>query len=155
MGGDDGTHVANLLDLLEARGHQRVEAAEMVREREGRRLPHVADAEREQEAGERRLLAPLECRDEIGRRLRAHALEAGQLLFAQGVQVGRRRDATRIDQLLDDLVAETLDVHGAARREVAQRLASLGLADEPARAAGHRLAFRTSHVRGADGAARR
>ena len=53
---------------------ERLEPAEVRRERERRRLTDVADAEREQEARQRRVLAAFECLDEIGGRLRAHAL---------------------------------------------------------------------------------
>jgi len=53
-GGDvcshDGADVLDLLDLLRARIHQRLERAEVTRERERRGLTHLADAERIQEA---------------------------------------------------------------------------------------------------------
>jgi hypothetical protein len=54
---------------------------------------------------------------------------------AELVQVGRRAHEFRLDQLVDQLVAEALDVHRAARREMQQRLLALRAADEPAGAA--------------------
>ena len=56
------------------------------------------------------------------------------------MSAGERREFA-LDQLLDELVAEALDVHRPAAGEVPQRLLALGPAGEPAGAAGDRLAL--------------
>ncbi len=60
---------------------------------------------------------------------------AASLREAQPVEVGRRVHDARIHQLVDQLVAQALDVERAAAGEVQQRLLALRRADEPARAA--------------------
>ena len=60
--------------------HQRVEAAEMAREVLAGRLADMADAQREDETGERRPLARLDRGHDVGRRLFGHPLEPRERL---------------------------------------------------------------------------
>ena len=62
-------------------------------------------------------------RDHVGRRLLAHPLERGQLLGGQRVDVGGVLDQARRHRLIDQRLAEPLDVHRAARGEVLEAAA--------------------------------
>ena len=108
--------VAHRGQLLDARGHQPVERAEVLRQRGGRRLADLPDAERHQEAGEGGLLAALELGAQVLGRLLAHALEPDERRLVEVVEVGEVAHQAALDQLIDQLLAETLDVEGAARR---------------------------------------
>ena len=55
------------------------------------------------------------------RRLLAHALELRELLLRQAVEVGHVADHSFVHQLIDELVAQAVDVHGAAPGEVEER----------------------------------
>ncbi len=50
--------------------------------------------------------------------------------MSQAVEIRRRTDQPLVDQLLDDFVAQTVDIHGAARDEVDDRLLELSLAGQ-------------------------
>ncbi len=50
-----------------------------------------------------------------------------------------------VDELVDELVAQALDIHRPPRSEMQQRLLALGRAHQPAGAAGHRLALLPHH----------
>src|SRR5690606_11242489 len=66
------------------------------------------------------------------------SLQHDDLLVGQRVEIGRRVDQATIHQLLDDLVAKPLDVHGAPGHEVDNRLLELRPAAQAADAAVHR-----------------
>ena len=68
-----------------------------------------------------------------------HALERGELGEAELVQIGRRVDDAAVDELVDELVAQSLDVERAPAREVQERLLALRRAHEAAAAARDRL----------------
>ena len=68
----------------------------------------------------------------VGGALVGHALQRGELGEAELVEVGRRVHDAGVDQLVDELVAQALDVERAAAREVQQRLLALRRAHEPA-----------------------
>ncbi len=70
-------------------------------------------------------------------------------------QVGRRADPSRIDQLIDQPLAQSLDVQRPATREMQQRLLALGRAYEPAGAARNSLLLETLDGRPAHRAAGR
>ena len=67
---------------------------------------------------------------------------------AEPVEVGRRVHEARVDQLIDELVAQALDVHRAPAREMQQRLLALRGTEEAAGAARDRLVGK-AHDRGA------
>ena len=51
------------------------------------------------------------------------------------VQIGQGVDVTGIDQLVDQFVAQTVHIHGAAVCKMPDRLLALGAAKKPTRAA--------------------
>ena len=55
--------------------------------------------------------------------------------FSKRIDVGRRAHEAGIDQLIDELVAQALDVHGPAAGEMQERLLALGGTEEAPRAA--------------------
>ena len=76
-----------------------------------------------------------------------------QLLHRRANNIGRRLDQLLLDQLLDELVAEALDVQRTAAGEMPERLLALRAAGKAAGAAGDGLPFRLHHRRAADRAA--
>src|SRR5579862_9952219 len=111
------------------------------------RFAHLANAKPVQESRQCRLLALLDGRQQIRRGLLAHALELGELRHAERVEIGRGAHFVPFDELLDELVAEALDIERTAAGEVAQRLLELRPAGETAGAARDRLALETQHLR--------
>src|SRR4030095_12014606 len=98
------------------------------------------DPEREEKRSETSRLAPLDALHEVARREISHALETRQVRRAQLVEVGgvaeHRARARALQQgarrlrgvrreLLDERVAQSLDVHRRAAREVLERLPQL------------------------------
>ncbi len=65
------------------------------------------------------------------------------------VQVDRRLDDCRVDQLIDQLVAQPLDVHRAPAGKMQQCLLALGRAEQAAGAARNGLVLATHDVRAA------
>ena len=84
--------------------------------------------------------------------LLAEALELGQLLGRQAIEIRRSLHEVLLYELVDALVAEPFDVQCEPRREVAYRLLALSGAKQPADAARDRLALASLDVRAADGA---
>ena len=87
--------------------------------------------------------------DEVGRRLLGEALELGQLGDGEPVEVGEVVHQPPVDELVDDDLAEVLDVHGPPRAEVEQRLLELRRAGGVG-AADDDLALRPRGARAAD-----
>ncbi|MNZ54724.1 hypothetical protein D3C78_726350 [compost metagenome] len=98
-------------------------------------LADIGDTEGEDEARQRRLPARRDGRQQVAGGQLGEAFQAHHLLEGQGVEVGRRLDQPHVHQLLDDLVAQAVDVHGAPRDEVDDRLLELRLAAQAADAA--------------------
>ena len=134
--GNDGTDIGNRLKRVDIRLQQGIQAAEVFGQVPRRSLADIADTQRKNETGERRLPAGGNGLDQIAGRFLAHALQAGQLLDRQGIEIGRRMDQAGLDQLINQLVAQPLDVHRPPRREVPERLLALRRAVEAAGAAG-------------------
>ncbi len=92
---------------------------------------------------------------QVLRRLLAHALQRQQAGQAEPVQVRQGLDDAGVHQLVDQLLAQALDVHRAALGEVQQGLLALGGAEQAAGAAvvgfallAHGLAAADRAVRG-------
>ncbi len=132
----------------------------------GGRFADMADAEREQQALQRRRLAggdrfqqvlgppggDLALLDGLGCdaiALVGQALHREQIVQAEAIQVRHAVDQVRFDQAVDVAVAQAFDVHHAPAREVANRFLALGGAGQAAGAACYRLAFLAHHVRAA------
>ena len=133
--GDDRADIGHLEELRDVGAAQALEAAEMSREILRRRLADLADAQAVEEAGERRLAARREVRDQARGALLAHALECLELLPGERVEIGQRRDHAGVDELIDDLLAQTLDVERAPTGEMEDRELPLRGAEETAGAA--------------------
>ena len=141
--GHDGPHVGDFDQFLDGRAPDGVELSEVPGDVFRGDFPDIADSQRVDEPRERRLAALLDRGDHVRRRLLGHAVELRQLGEPERVEVrGRVHDAA-IDELVDELVAQALDVHGAARGEMQQRLLALRGTEEPAGAARDRLVLAT------------
>ena len=147
-----GTSEERLFRLL----HDLVEAAEVLGQHLRVAAADVADIEPDQESPQRllpRLFDPLE---QVVDRLFSHPLQFQELVAAihEAVQVGNAPDEPGRRQLLHQLVAQPLDVHGAARRVVVQRLAKaaraigIGTADVDAVFVAHDWRFALGAVLG-------
>ena len=76
----------------------------MLRQRQGRRLSHIRNSQREQQARQRRLFALLDGGGKLGRALFPHPLKPGQRLCGEAIEVRRTLNETGVDELIDDLV---------------------------------------------------
>src|SRR5438445_621292 len=121
----------------------------MAREDLGDLLPHARDAQGVDETLELALSRTLNAFEYVLRGLLRHALEAREGLDIQAVQVGRAFHQVALDELVDQLLAQALDIHGAARGEMQQGLLALRLAVQPAGAACCGLARHPHHRRAA------
>ncbi len=118
-----GHHRADPLDRLQLldRGRgQRPQARETARQVAGRALADVGDAEGEEQAVEGAAAGLLELAHEVGGRHLAPPGERGQPARLEVEQGGGVRDQAGRCQLLEEAVAEALDVHRRAPDEVAQ-----------------------------------
>src|SRR5947209_880784 len=97
----------------------------------------------------------LDMREHVGRRFFAHALEIGERFRLEPVEVGGIRHQLALDQLIDELLAQALDVHRPAARKVQQRALALRLAIEAAGTARRRFAGDTHRRPAADRASAR
>ena len=149
-----GPDVRHELQRLLVGVHQPVQVAEKAREVLRRRLADVGNAERVDEARQRRPLAPLDRADEVACRELGHALQAGQRRLVQPVQVRCGLHQTAVHKLVHQLVAQAVDVQGAAACEVEDRLLALRGAEQAAAAPRHRLPRRADDARPADRARR-
>src|SRR5262245_25016120 len=149
-----GADVTHLLQLLLARVHDALERAEVLGQGARRGLAHLPDAERDQDLRQRRLLRALQLGEEILGGLLSHALQRDEVRLLQVVEIGEVPDEPFLDQLLDQLLAEALDVHCTAGAEEADRLPELRRAREPDAAVGD-LALRAHDVGAADRTGRR
>ncbi len=126
----------------------------MIRERLRHGLADVPDPERDQQARQRRASGAFEGRDQVGRRFGTHPFESGHRFLVEREDVGQAPHELGVDELVDELLAETVDVEGTATREVAQVVLPLCPAVE-VRASRDGLALEP-HGRGrADGTLRR
>ena len=109
-------------------GQEGVDRAEPLGQHAGHAIAHVPDREGvEQRARPRPLLASMPCQQVLGR-LAAHPLQLQQLVGRQTVKIAVALDELLIDQLIDQLVAQPLDVHRVAAGVVADPLLDLGRA---------------------------
>ena len=101
---------------------------------------NVSNAESGEKTSKSRILAALQTVEQILRRFLGHPIQTRQLVLCQAVQIGEVLDPFPFDQLVDELLTQSFDVHGIARTEKLQaflKLRGTGNAD----AAVRRLAF--------------
>ena len=125
------TDVADLGHLLDRRGQQRIERAEVIAEDAAGLLADVADAEREQQPRQIARFARFDRADEVVRPGIHLFAERQQLLDRQVVQIGGGLHQSGVDELLQVALAAAVDVHRVAGREVhevAQQLRRAGSA---------------------------
>ena len=80
----------------------------------------------DEQPGERGFARSIECRDQVGRRFFAHPLEACDLLQLECKDIRETGDQIRLDELVDEFLAETVDVEGTSAGEVAEVVLQLG-----------------------------
>ena len=114
----DRADVAHLSQFLRRRLHQRVQRAEGLGQHLGRLLAHLTDAEGEDQAADVVLFAGLDRRQELLRGLAAAFPQAFQLVQRQIVDIRRGVDRPHGDELLDDGIAQSLNIHGIARHKM-------------------------------------
>ena len=123
LGDGEADHRADIgdpLQLVRRGGHERVKEMKMPGQRPRRSDADVQDAQAENEPPERPRFARLDCGQEVGDALFAHAREAGELGDVEPVDVGEVAREFPLHEQLDHRLAEVLDVHCAARGEVFQ-----------------------------------
>src|SRR5918997_5536656 len=111
--GDDPADAFDLDELLRGNPAQEVLAAEALGYELGRHRPDVPDAEREQDAGEGLLLAPLDPLYQVLRALLAEAFEGRYLIGPQAVDIGGVLYEAEVEEAGRHLLPETLYVHSA------------------------------------------
>ncbi len=77
-------------------------------------LTDIGDAQRIDEARQRRRPTRLDGLQQVAAGYLGEAFERDDLLESQAIEIGRRANQLLVHQLLDDLVAEAVDIHGAA-----------------------------------------
>ena len=132
----------NGLQVFFACRHQRGQFAVVAGEQLSADVAHFADAERVDEARQRRAFCRLQGGEDVLRRFFRHARQRCPVFKRQGKEVGGAVQAVVAHQLFDEFVAESLDVERLARGEMDERLRPLCAAMQAAGAARHRLAFR-------------
>ena len=130
-----GPYVVNDQQLLFRSVHDRVDLAKVARQRLGRGLAHVADAQAKQEARQGGFFGFFQRVHNVLRRLVCHAVQRGQGGKPQAVQIGQRADQAGVHQLVHQLFAQAFDLNRAALGEMQYRLLALGAAKQAAGAA--------------------
>ena len=148
--GNDRPHVRHLQQCLLVGSQQGIEPAEMACQILGRGFAHMADAQAVDEAGQRGMAAFFQAVEQILCGLFGHAVQPGQGVELELVQVGQAVDQAAVDQLVDQLFTEVFDIHGAALGKVQHGLLALGAAEQAGRAASIDLAFLAAHSAAAD-----
>ena len=148
--GDPRADPVDLGDLLHGGARHAIDRAEVLGQEPGRALADEADAEGVEDAGQPAAPGAGDRVGEVGRRLLGQPLELGELGDGEPVEVGEVADQPALDELVDDGLAQVLDVHGPARPEVEERLLELRGAGG-VRAADDDLALRPRRARAADG----
>ena len=94
--------------------HQRIDGAEFLGQQVGHAIADMLDRQARQQAAQAALFAGGDAVEQVLGRLLAHAFQFEELLQCQAVQIGNAVDQAAIDELIDDFVAQPLDVHGIA-----------------------------------------
>ena len=95
-----------------------IERPELLRQRARRGGADVADADPEQQAVEGSLFRTLDCIHEVDRRLLCHAVERGEVLLFHLVEIADVAHKLPLHKLIDDRVAEPIDVQRTPRSVV-------------------------------------
>ena len=148
-----GHHRADIRHLQQ-RGliglQQGIKAAKVARQVLGRGFADMAYAQAVDKACQRGRLALVQRIQQVLRGFFAHAVQPGQGLQLQRVQIGQAADDLAVHQLLHQLVTQALDVQRAALGKVQHGLLALRAAIDAGGAAGIDLAFFPCHGTAAD-----
>src|SRR5262249_52892836 len=98
---------------------QSPDVAEMLGERSGRGLPHVADAQSIKKPPQGGALGAFDCAEHVLSALFAHPFDGEQFFHVEVVEIGVIFPQAALDELLSQPFAEPIDVHRSARGEVA------------------------------------
>ena len=90
------------------------------------RLPHVADAQREQDTLKRNRLALGQAVQKVVHRFLGHALQRQQLICGQGVQIRHIPKEAGVHQLRHGFFPEPIHIHGLPRDEMLNAASHLG-----------------------------
>ncbi len=145
IAGHHGSDVGHALNVIGRGAAQRRHIAEILGESQRRRLPHIADPERERNRGRLVRLAASSafssfCADFSPRRSRVSSCAARRSNKSAGVF-----DPVLLDQLIHELIAQSLNIQRAARSEMLDLFLALRRAGAPARAARHGLLALSDH----------
>ncbi len=143
-------HVSHFEQLLHRCSAQGIQGEEVVGKVERSRLPHFADPQGKQEARQGGTARSIDCGYQIEGRFLPHPLKTGQLDGVEAEQISGSLHQPLVHQLLDNLVAKAVHIHGATGGEVLDRLLTLRLAEQATGAAGNRFPFQPLDRRATD-----
>ena len=115
---DGRADFVNRFDFFGRRFAQAVDAVKMIRERACNRGADVPNAQREEHAVERLSFALFERVEHVLGRLFGHAVEAGELLQCQVIEIAHIADEIAIHELFDEGLPQPLDIQRGARGKV-------------------------------------
>ena len=101
----------------------------------GRLLTHIRDAQRIDEPRQGRPFAVFDGREQVVAGHLGKPFQLDHVVELQGVEVGWRVHQAFVDQLLDAFLTQPVDVHGAPRDEMDDRLLELRATGQPPDAA--------------------
>ena len=147
--------VAHHQQFIQTRRANRIQRMEMLRQRFRRRLTHMTNAQCIHKTRECGVLRGLNRVKHVLCGLLRHALQLRQLRHAQTVQIIRCFHQPDIHQLLNQFIAQPVDIHRLARHKVHQALFQLRRANQAAGATRHRFTLLTHNRRSTFRALRR
>ncbi len=140
-------HVGYFEQLLHRSRAQGIQGEEVVGKIERCRLPHFADPQGKQEARQGGAARRIDGGYQIEGRFLPHPLKTCQLDGIEAEQISGSLHQPLVYQLLDNLVAKAVHIHGATGGKVLDRLLALRLAEQAAGAAGNGLSFQPLYCR--------
>ncbi len=140
-------HVGHFEQLIHRSRAQSIQGEEVVGKIERCRLPHFTDPQGKQEARQGGAARRIDGGYQIEGRFLPHPLKPGQLDGIEAEQIGGGLHQSLVHQLLDNLVAKAVHIHGATGSKVLDRLLALRLAEQATGAACNRLSFQPLHCR--------
>src|SRR5207249_4624930 len=123
-----GSYFVYFEQFLLTRVDERVHGAEMLGQKLRRALAHETDAKAIDNPLQRQLLGVLDFVQHILGRFITHAFEFQQIGLSELVDIGDIPHHAAIGELIYQSIAQSIDVHYAARREVDDGLAKFGWA---------------------------
>ena len=141
-----GSHPFHLEEVFLAGLGQGFQVLKMLGQKLGRGLPHIANPQGKNEAGQGRGFTALDGADDIGRGFFREALQRDQVVFGEAVEIAHLFYQAGVHQLVHDLFPQAVNVHGGLGGEMADAPFQHGNAVRVG-AAGDGLAGRTHQGR--------